>query len=396
VTGGARASGRLTVVAPLGRDGALVPVAGAAVRVYLPGTTTPYGGALYGDALARAPLTFPVATDARGELELWGPSGARLEALCAAPGYAPRRVPLELLELGDVPPPALPAPGFREPPAASAPKAPGAEGRAADYTRAVGQTTAFGVRYGASIPLAGALVRAYAPGTETPWPEPLYGDPGATAPLSFPVRTDASGQLALWADAPARVELRYQMPGYATERSLLDLEPPPATVEGPPGETGPQGPQGDPGPTGATGAQGPQGATGSAGTAGATGATGAQGPPGATGATGSQGPAGPGVPAGGATDQVLTKTSATDFATAWQTPTTYLTQGAADLRYEPLDTMYTKAESDTKYALASALTTALARITTLEGQVATLNTRMAGHTHTTGTHGTMGGAAVLP
>lgn len=51
-----------------------------------------------------------------------------------------------------------------------------------------------------------------------------------------------------------------------------------------------------------------------------------EGPPGATGATGaagatgSAGPAGPGVPVGGTTGQVLTKTSATDFATNWQTP----------------------------------------------------------------------------
>jgi hypothetical protein len=45
------------------------------------------------------------------------------------------------------------------------------------------------------------------------------------------------------------------------------------------------------------------------------GPTGPQGPPGAT------GPAGPGIPTGGTTGQVLTKTSATDYATNWQTPT---------------------------------------------------------------------------
>jgi len=64
--------------------------------------------------------------------------------------------------------------------------------------------------------------------------------------------------------------------------------------------------KGDTGPQGPTGADstvpGPQGP------AGATGPTGAQGPQGATGA---------GVPAGGATGQILNKTSATDFATAW-------------------------------------------------------------------------------
>lgn len=70
--------------------------------------------------------------------------------------------------------------------------------------------------------------------------------------------------------------------------------------------TGPQG------PTGATGSQGPVGNTGPAG------ATGATGPAGSTGATG---PAGPGVPVGGTTGQVLVKTSGTDYATNWTTPT---------------------------------------------------------------------------
>jgi len=36
---------------------------------------------------------------------------------------------------------------------------------------------------------------------------------------------------------------------------------------------------------------------------------------------GGVGPAGPGVPTGGTTGQVLTKTSSTDYATSWQTPT---------------------------------------------------------------------------
>ncbi len=54
---------------------------------------------------------------------------------------------------------------------------------------------------------------------------------------------------------------------------------------------GPQGPQG---PQGIQGTQGPQGNQGV------------------------QGPAGPGVPTGGATGTVLTKTSVTDYATAWQ------------------------------------------------------------------------------
>jgi hypothetical protein len=76
---------------------------------------------------------------------------------------------------------------------------------------------------------------------------------------------------------------------------------------GPPGPQGPQGPPGDPGPTG------PAGPTG------ATGSTGPQGPKGDPGATGATGPTGPGVAAGGTTGQVLAKTSAADYATAWTT-----------------------------------------------------------------------------
>jgi hypothetical protein len=44
-------------------------------------------------------------------------------------------------------------------------------------------------------------------------------------------------------------------------------------------------------------------------------------PQGLTGATGGTGPAGPGVAVGGSTGQVLAKTSATDYATEWVTPT---------------------------------------------------------------------------
>jgi hypothetical protein len=62
------------------------------------------------------------------------------------------------------------------------------------------------------------------------------------------------------------------------------------------GGTGPPGPEGPPGPTGPAGPTGP------------------------TGPAGADGAPGVGVPAGGATGQVLTKTSGTDFATGWQTP----------------------------------------------------------------------------
>jgi len=99
----------------------------------------------------------------------------------------------------------------------------------------------------------------------------------------------------------------------------------PTGPEGPPGPTGPTGPEGPPGADGAdgaTGPPGPTGPTGSTGPAGATGPPGPTGPTGPTGAAGPTGPAGPGVPTGGTTGQVLTKTSATDYATDWETPAT--------------------------------------------------------------------------
>ena len=57
---------------------------------------------------------------------------------------------------------------------------------------------------------------------------------------------------------------------------------------------------------------------GGGGGGGGAGPPGPPGPAGPTGATGAQGPAGPGVAAGGTTGQVLKKTSAVDYATAWQ------------------------------------------------------------------------------
>ena len=61
----------------------------------------------------------------------------------------------------------------------------------------------------------------------------------------------------------------------------------------------------------------------------------------------------------------------------------FLTQAAADARYEPLDTMYTKAESDARYALASALTALTARVAALETSVTALKP----HVHELGTFG---------
>ena len=127
--------------------------------------------------------------------------------------------------------------------------------------------------------------------------------------------------------------------------------PDPVNIKGPKGdtgatgeqgETGPQGPQGETGATGAAGPQGDQGPQGDPGPAGADGVTptigengnwylgetdtgkpsrGGQGPKGDTGDQGPQGlpgPTGPGVPTGGTTGQVLSKTGDGDYETAWK------------------------------------------------------------------------------
>jgi hypothetical protein len=86
------------------------------------------------------------------------------------------------------------------------------------------------------------------------------------------------------------------------------------------GDTGDQGPQGVKGDTGATGTQGPIGLTGSKGDTGDTGSQGIQGIQGVKGDTGDPGPTGSGVPVGGTTGQVLSKSSATDYATQWMSP----------------------------------------------------------------------------
>jgi len=224
------------------------------------------------------------------------------------------------------------------------------------FGRAFGRATVFGYQRGVTVPLPGVAVRAYVPGSATPWPDPLYADEDATVPVVFPVATDATGAVALWADEPGRVELECSAPAYGTQRVVLDLEPPPdvaaggddpypiyatdqdladhiaapdahprymtpdegdelysprpdpdptnvaevragglfvPAVAGPAGPTGPQGPMGPTGAAGATGPQGPQGPAGADSTVpGPQGPAGATGPQGPAGATGAQGPKG--------------------------------------------------------------------------------------------------------
>lgn len=68
---------------------------------------------------------------------------------------------------------------------------------------------------------------------------------------------------------------------------------------------------------GAQGPQGPQGIQGIQGEAGSAGADGADGDPGV------------GVPTGGTTGQVLSKSSNTNYDTQWTTPSTGITTGKA-------------------------------------------------------------------
>jgi hypothetical protein len=103
----------------------------------------------------------------------------------------------------------------------------------------------------------------------------------------------------------------------------------PVAMQSGPGPQGPQGDPGTPGATGATGPPGPQGDPGPTGTQGPPGVQGDMGPQGVQGNPGVQGPAGPGVAAGGTAGQVLSKTSATDYATAWSSPPTTLPPSGA-------------------------------------------------------------------
>ena len=248
------------------------------------------------------------------------------------------------------------------------------------YGRAFGRVTVFASRAGATVPLAGATVRPYAPGTETAWTEPLYGDESALSPLGFPVAADASGAISLWADTPERLELSVTYPGYGAQRVLLDLEFPPDYVD----------PDPDPLPQYATDAD-----------LAAHKAAPDDHPGYLTPLEGGQLflPLAhePGADPHG---QYLTAARADSlFLTPAEGDAKYallggsgITQDQADLRYEPIDTMYTKAESDARYAPEAALTAALARISALEDQVADL----LAHGHQNGTVGQITGPVTLP
>lgn len=105
---------------------------------------------------------------------------------------------------------------------------------------------------------------------------------------------------------PSQV-VKVSAPGFVRGVAVLTGQPGPA---GPPGSTGPAGPAGPAGPTGAASTvPGPAGPAGPAGAASTV--------PGPAGPAGTNGV---GVPTGGTAGQVLAKNSATNYDTAWTTP----------------------------------------------------------------------------
>jgi len=171
--------------------------------------------------------------------------------------------------------------------------------RGPGFTRAHGQVTIQFAGDGGLLPGATAAVVPVVPGTQTLWPDPLYLDEADTSPVwpgPAELRVDASGELALWAEDPARLELVCAAPGYVAERIPCDLKLPPDVTSQMPGPAGPPGPRGDPGPAGPVGDPGPPGpggSTGPAGPPGVEGPAGVSGPPGPQGSPGETGPQGP-------------------------------------------------------------------------------------------------------
>jgi hypothetical protein len=99
------------------------------------------------------------------------------------------------------------------------------------------------------------------------------------------------------------------------------------------GEQGIQGIQGEPGPQGDQGIQGIQGDQGIQGIQGEQGIQGIQGEQGIPGETGPQGDPGVGVPVGGAAGDVLVKSTATDYDTAWS-PTVAVATTARSVSFQ--------------------------------------------------------------
>lgn len=78
------------------------------------------------------------------------------------------------------------------------------------------------------IPVSGAEVRFYEPGTLTPIAFSLYPDGQTTTTLPSPYVTGSLGELEVWADQPHRVRIIVGMPGYAVADETIDIEADPA------------------------------------------------------------------------------------------------------------------------------------------------------------------------
>jgi Collagen triple helix repeat (20 copies) len=179
-----------------------------------------------------------------------------------------------------------------------------------------------------------------------------------TGYVEIPVTFDTAGSTIA---TPKRVQLVLSRPGTAGSTG----------PQGPPGPTGPTGPAGADGADGATGATGPQGPQGNPG---ATGAQGPQGIQGVQGPQGNTGPAGPGVPTGGTTGQILTKSSATDFATGWAAPD--VTQAELDAHAADTTAIHGIADTAalaTTAGVASSIATHEADTTSVHGIANTAN-----------------------
>ena len=140
----------------------------------------------------------------------------------------------------------------------------------------------------------GTSVALYDIGTSNPIAEAIYAAEGGSQMLPNPLYPSVDGSIEFWLAEERELDLVASCPGLTTVRATVTtdgISPVGAGVVGPPGAQGPQGPVGPQGPSGS---------------------------PGAT---------GQGVPAGGTVSQVLTKNTATDYDTAWATPTAPSTGG---------------------------------------------------------------------
>lgn len=270
-----------------------------------------------------------------------------------------------------------------------APKAPG-------FARAFGRATVFGFQRGVTVPLAGVAVQALVPGSDAPWPDPLYTDESDTTPAVFPVPTDAGGAVALWSDTAGRVELLATATGYGPQRVVLDLEyPPPGSAT-------------DPYPDYLT--QGEADALYAVTLEGGQGVAVTQSP-----ANTYAFEARVSADAGNVIllhpDGLFSVGSVVDAYTKTESDARYPQKTDADpypqyaedtdlsahvAAADPHPVYLTQSEADARYALISALNALTTRVSTLEAQVATLQSQITGHTHLTGTIAAAGGTAVMP